>query len=110
MRVVVEKHTKQRTEDTTLADDGMKKPIAADADSKAEAEERTEKPDELSPRKGLLVGFIHGMRVATPNDRKLSDHGGRRSLCGRRRLGGGGLVEGAVKWCGGPVGWCEHRL
>ena len=35
----------------------------------------------------LFIGFVHGMRVATPNDPKLSDSPGWRDRCvvGERR-------------------------
>ena len=48
----------------------------------------------------LFIGFVHGMRVATPNDPKLSDGRGWRGPGGggeRRRLEAAGVTAAPVR-------------
>ena len=53
---------------------------------------------------------MKGQSAMPPNDPKLSDRGGRRSLCGRRRLGveAWRQVWSRGRWRAGW--WTEHRL
>ena len=63
----------------------------------------------------LFMGFVHGMRVATPNDPKLSDSGVRRGTCtvgGKAAVVAGAVTHGAVRcsaWLGVAVIWSSGK-
>jgi hypothetical protein len=58
-------------------------------------------PSDSSLCKGIVDVIVHRKRVATPNDPKLSDCGGRRSPCGKaagaKVVGAWAVTPGAAR-------------